>query len=132
MYLSELYGQLWDVCYLHRNLQLDVRIIYNTTAAAAPPNPAAATTATPRGKSKGGMAGFLTPKGKKKAKSGSDAPTPESVGSSGSGGGGGPTTREEALLKPELEAVFSARRDPATEAVNALRAEQVCSCGVLL
>ena len=31
VYLSELYGQLWDVCYLHRNLQLDVRIIYNTT-----------------------------------------------------------------------------------------------------
>lgn len=123
-YLSELYGQLWDVCYLHRNLQLDVRIIYNTTAAAAP-------AATPRGGKGKGMGGFLTPKSKKKGKGGEGAAastttTPEAgSGGGGGGGGSGAMTREEALLKPELEAVFSARRDPATEGANARRAELV-------
>jgi hypothetical protein len=26
-YLSELYGHVWDICCLHRNLQLDVQIL---------------------------------------------------------------------------------------------------------
>jgi len=30
-YLSELYDQFWDMCYLHKNLGLDVRIMYNGT-----------------------------------------------------------------------------------------------------
>jgi hypothetical protein len=36
-YLSELYGQFWDVCYLHRNLQLDVQILYDEQAALPQP-----------------------------------------------------------------------------------------------
>ena len=67
-YLSDLYGQFWDVCYLHKNLQLDVRILYNTTMSG-----------NPRGAS---------------------------------------ITREEALLKPELDVVYH-RKDMATETEKA-------------
>lgn len=95
VYLSELYGQLWDVCYLHRNLQLDVRIIYNTTTGAIPPSEAR------KGKGKGAAAALTTP-----------------------AAASGPITREEALLKPDLEAVFS-RRSPEGELANARRSALV-------
>lgn len=106
VYLSELYGQLWDVCYLHRNLQLDVRIIYNTTAGAA----SAALPAAPPG---GGKAGKKGAGSKSKGKGQEEAE-----------GVPGPITRAEALLKPELEVVF-ARRTPEAEQANSRRAALV-------
>lgn len=106
VYLSELYGQLWDVCYLHRNLELDVRILYNTTAAASPSGKKGAAS---KGKGKGKGQGQQEVEG----------------------GGPGPITRGEALLKPELEVVFS-RRDPETEQANSRRAALVGSLPCLL
>jgi hypothetical protein len=111
VYLSELYGQLWDVCFLHRNLQLDVRIIYNTTATA---------TATAGSAAAAGAAGAAAAAAAKQKKKG---------GGSNSGGGSSKgtkacITREEALLKPELEVVF-ARRSTETEQANSRRAAMV-------
>lgn len=87
-YLSELYGQLWDVCYLHKNLQLDVRILYNTTMSG-----------NPRGAS---------------------------------------MTREEVLLKPEVQVVYyRGNLATQTEKVNQQRLSSVSlflsvCCSVLL
>lgn len=116
VYLSELYGQLWDVCYLHRNLQLDVRIIYNTTAGIED-----TTSSTKQKKSvptAGKKGGGSNTKGKKEegGKGGAEQAVVKPTGSQGNL----PTTREDALLKPELEVVFS-RQDAATELTNAKR-----------
>ncbi len=99
VYLSELYGQLWDVCYLHRNLPLDVRILYNNT------DTSAAATATPAPQGKKGGAGAQGKSSLSLAQ-----PQPGNI----------PTSWEEALLKPELQVVFS-RKDAATELSNAKR-----------
>jgi len=146
VYLSELYGQLWDVCYLHKNLPLDVRILYNTTepassfsaAAAAgaavssslPPAPpvSAPPAAEPGKKDK-------KDKKEKSSKKKGAAPVPAASSSSLEAQslrrqGNIPTSWEEALLKPELQVVFTHHKNAdSKELSNAKREALVSECG---
>jgi len=147
VYLSELYSQLWDVCYLHKNLPLDVRILYNTTEPAssfsapaaaagaavssslppAPPVPAPPA-AEPGKKDK-------KDKKEKSSKKKGAAPVPAASSSSLESQslqrqGNIPTSWEEALLKPELQVVFTHHKNADSEELsNAKREALVSECG---
>lgn len=102
VYLSELYGQLWDVCNLHRNLPLDVRVLYNTTepalpvASALPVDKTLATPGLPETSASLHTASVPSP-----------VPTSPSSAQKAHRPGGNPTSWEEVLLKPELQVVFT-------------------------
>ena len=153
VYLSELYGQLWDVCYLHKNLPLDVRILYNTTepassfssfsASAGAGAVAAATASTTLPPAPPVPAPPVAEPGKKDKKDKKDKSSkkkgaalvpPASSSSLESQSlqrqGNIPTSWEEALLKPELQVVFTQHKNADSEELsNAKREALVSECG---
>lgn len=134
VYLSELYGQLWDVCYLHKNLPLDVRILYNTTEPASPfpsstllPSvasyslPPAAAPATESGKKS------KKEKGSKKKGAAEFSASSSQESESLPRQGNIPTSWEEALLKPELQVVFIQHKNANSEQLSNAKREALVS-----
>ncbi|GAB5032225.1 bifunctional coenzyme a synthase [Nannochloropsis oceanica] len=135
VYLSELYGQLWDVCYLHKNLPLDVRILYNTTEQASlsssstPLPSAASTSAASNSLSPAAAPAAVSGKKSKKEKGSKEkdaaelSATSSLLSKSSPRQKNIPTSWEEALLKPELQVVFIQHKNANSEQLSNARRE---------
>jgi len=139
VYLSELYGQLWDVCYLHKNLPLDVRILYNTTeqvslsSSSTPLPSAASTSAASNSLSPAAAPAAVSGKKSKKEKGSKEkdaaelSATSSLLSKSSPRQKNIPTSWEEALLKPELQVVFIQHKNANSEQLSNARREALVS-----